>query len=39
MFSSYNSALVAKSREPEDKQLCITVQIVQNRYDTNPLDN
>ena len=35
----YNSALVAKTRESEDEQLCIAVQIIQNIGDTDPLDN
>ena len=35
----YNSASVAKTREPEDEQLCIAVHIIQNICDTDPLDN
>ena len=34
----YNSASVAKTREPENEQLCITVHTVQNICDTDPLD-
>ena len=35
----YNCALVAKTREPEDKQLCIAVHILKNVNDTDHLDN
>ena len=30
---------VVKTREPKDKQLCITVHTINNICDTNPLDN
>ena len=29
----------AKTSEPKDKQLCITVHIINNICDANPLDN
>ena len=38
-MSLFNSALVVKTREPEDKQWCIAVHIIQNIHDTDPLDN
>ena len=37
MFS-FNSALVAKTREAKDEQLCIVVHIRYNTHDTDPLD-
>ena len=33
---SYNSISVAKTREPEDEQLCITVHIILNIHHTGP---
>ena len=38
MLSLHNSASIAKTREPKDEQLCITVHIIQNIHDTDPLD-
>ena len=34
----FNSASLVKTRDPEDKQLCIAVDIIYNIHDTNPLD-
>ena len=39
MFSFHNSAFDAKTREPEDEQVCITVHIMQVICNTDPLDN
>ena len=33
----HNSALVAKTREPEGEQLCITVHMIKDICDTDPL--
>ena len=37
---SYHIPLsVAKTREPEDKQLCISVHKINNIHDADPIDN
>ena len=37
-FNIYHLS-VAKTREPEDEQLCIAVHTINNIYDADPLDN
>ena len=39
VISHYILPKCCKEKEPEDKQLCITVHTINNVCDTNPLDN
>ena len=39
VISSYIPPKSCEVKEPKDKQLCTTVQIINNILDTDPLDN